>query len=239
LVLREADRDGLDIAEIPVRVGVRPHDVDQLVSQLDVLRLGSRVFERALGNAIVSSVEEMVGEHHSRAPLDVGLALQTVRSQLKGRSELVDYAMRVAVQEGRIEIDGGVVRRAGWTPQLSAGQVASKHRLLAAIQAAGAEPPSISELGGDHGPATVALLRLLEREGMIIPVESDRYYSREAMSGLIDRLRGGMTVGKEYSPAELRDVIGLSRKFLIPFLEYCDRSGVTERRPTGRVLQGT
>jgi selenocysteine-specific elongation factor len=74
---------------------------------------------------------------------------------------------------------------------------------------------------------------------VIISVESDRYYSREAVSGLIDRLRGGMTEGKEYSPAELRDVIGLSRKFLIPFLEYCDRSGVTERRPTGRVLHGT
>jgi len=48
-----------------------------------------------------------------------------------------------------------------------------------------------------------------------------------------------MLPGREYSPAELRDVIGLSRKFLIPFLEYCDRHGVTERRPTGRVLHGT
>ena len=25
-------------------------------------------------------------------------------------------------------------------------------------------------------------------------------------------------------------------KYLIPFLEYCDREGVTERRQTGRVL---
>ena len=48
----------------------------------------------------------------------------------------------------------------------------------------------------------------------------------------------GMTAGREYAPAELREVLGLSRKFLIPFLEYCDRKGVTERRDGGRVWQG-
>jgi selenocysteine-specific elongation factor len=97
----------------------------------------------------------------------------------------------------------------------------------------------VAELEADHGPSSVALLRLLEREEVIIPVESDRYYSKEAVSGLVERLRGSMQRGREYSPAELRDAIGLSRKFLIPFLEYCDRSGVTERRSTGRVLHGT
>jgi selenocysteine-specific elongation SelB-like protein len=30
-------------------------------------------------------------------------------------------------------------------------------------------------------------------------------------------------------------VLGLSRKYLIPFLEFCDRKRVTERRATGRV----
>jgi selenocysteine-specific elongation factor len=56
---------------------------------------------------------------------------------------------------------------------------------------------------------------------------------------LVGRLRQAMTPGREYSPSDLRDIIGLSRKFLIPFLEYCDRHGVTERRSAGRVLHGT
>jgi selenocysteine-specific elongation SelB-like protein len=44
-----------------------------------------------------------------------------------------------------------------------------------------------------------------------------------------------MTEGREYSPAELREMLGLSRKYLIPFLEFCDRKRITERRATGRV----
>jgi hypothetical protein len=48
-----------------------------------------------------------------------------------------------------------------------------------------------------------------------------------------------MAVGREYSPAELRELLGLSRKFLIPFLEYCDRVGYTVRGVTGRLWRGT
>jgi selenocysteine-specific elongation factor len=239
LALAEAGRDGLEISSIPVRVGARPHAVDALLTELNALRLGGRAFEGSLRNGVVAAVEKIVADHHARAPLDLGLALQTVRSQIQGRSELVDYAMRDAVDAHRIEIEGGLVRTAGRAPRLSDAQLAAKGRLIATIKAAGAEPPSVSELGTSTGPSSIALLKLLEREGVIIPVESDRYYSKEALSGLVDRLRGSMEPGREYSPAELRDSIGLSRKFLIPFLEYCDRSGVTERRSNGRVLHGT
>ena len=59
------------------------------------------------------------------------------------------------------------------------------------------------------------------------------------MDSLVARLRDGMQPGREYSPAELRDLLGFSRKFLIPFLEYCDRHGITARTATGRVWHGT
>jgi selenocysteine-specific elongation factor len=70
----------------------------------------------------------------------------------------------------------------------------------------------------------------------VVQVEGDRWYAREAVEGMIATLRGTMEPGREYGPAELRDVLGFSRKYLIPFLEYCDRTGITERRASGRVL---
>jgi selenocysteine-specific elongation factor len=84
-----------------------------------------------------------------------------------------------------------------------------------------------------------SLLRILEREGVVVLVESERYYAREVMNELVAALRRAMGDGREYSPAELRDVLGISRKYLIPFLEFCDRRGITARRSSGRVLQGS
>ena len=70
---------------------------------------------------------------------------------------------------------------------------------------------------------------------LVDPYEPDR----DALDAMIARLKGALVPGQVYAPAQLRDVLGSSRKYLIPFLEFCDRSGVTERRGDGRVLRET
>ena len=241
LALREAGGEGLGIADLPVRLGASPSDVAAcLEPHKDVLRIGARIFDRAYRDELVSSLAEAVARHHQRNPLDAGVLLQTIRARVVGRSELLDDAVRTAVISGHLEtIENGLVRRTGWRPTLSNDQTDLKATLAGALRTAGPEPPSLGELSAAHGPSVVPIIRMLEREGTIVPVESDRYYDAGALTALVDRLRNGMIGGREYTPSELRDVIGLSRKYLIPFLEYCDRRGITERRSTGRVLHGT
>ena len=48
-----------------------------------------------------------------------------------------------------------------------------------------------------------------------------------------------LVAGQEYSPGELRDVVGVSRKYLIPLLEFLDRRQLTERTSSGRRWRGT
>ena len=241
LALREAGGEGLGIADLPVRLGACPSDVAACLERHrdDVLRIGTRIFDRGYRDELVSSLVDAVAQHHRRNPLDAGVLLQTIRARVAGRSELLDDAVRTAVIGGHIEtIENGLVRRTGWKPTLSNDQTDLKATLAGALRTAGAEPPSLGELSAAHGPSVVPIIRMLEREGAVVSVESDRYYDVGALTALVDRLRDGMVAGREYTPSELRDVIGLSRKYLIPFLEYCDRQGITERRSTGRVLHG-
>lgn len=109
--------------------------------------------------------------------------------------------------------------------------------LLDRLRGAAAEPPTVSELRGERGGNDpTPLLRILERERLVVPVEGDRFYSAESVRDLVERLHRSMEPGRVYGPAELREILGTSRKYLIPFLEYCDRHRVTERRSEGRVL---
>ena len=241
LALAEGGKDGLDVADLPVRIGARPRDLQALLSNGEggALRLGSRIFDADQRAELVALLQRLVERHHAAHPLDPGAALQTIRAQLPGRAELVDDALRLAVSEGLIEVGAGLVRSTGWAVRLTDGQTALKQQLVDALRAAGPEPPSVTELAATHGSSVGTLIRLLEREGLAVAVESDRFYAAEALALLVTRLREGMMPGHAYSPSDLRDVLGFSRKFLIPFLEYCDRQGITERRPTGRVLHGT
>jgi selenocysteine-specific elongation factor len=67
-------------------------------------------------------------------------------------------------------------------------------------------------------------------------VERDRYYAREALDQFTDVLND---MGRQGTivPAAVRDRLGISRKFLIPLLEWADGRGITVREGDGRRLK--
>jgi selenocysteine-specific elongation factor len=229
------------IASLPVRLGARPDDADALAhddESLGTRRIGDRVYATRAVQGAREALLALVDEHHASAPLEPGAPLQSIRSRVGAPADLADAIVREAVASGEIQLDGGLIARRGWAPRLTARQVRLRDDLIAALRRAGREPPSAAELEAAHGTDVVPLLRVLEREQQVIAVEADRWFAPAALDELIGRLRAGMTPGREHSPAELRDILGFSRKFLIPVLEYCDRHHITERRSSGRVLLG-
>jgi selenocysteine-specific elongation factor len=138
---------------------------------------------------------------------------------------------------GSVIVDGPVTRRASWKPVLSADASKTVDSIVHAICAGGKEPPSVGELEEKFGGDVVGLLHYLERQGRVIQVDSARYYAPGTVAELVAALRAGLREGVEYDPSQFRVVLGFSRKYLIPFLEYCDRAGITERRAFGRSLR--
>jgi selenocysteine-specific elongation factor len=239
--LAEAGARGVAIASLPVRLGARPDDADALVHGDDSLgtrRIGDRVYATPAVQGAREAFLALVDEHHASAPLEPGAPLQAIRSRVGAPPDLADAIVREAVASGEVQLDGGLIARRGWAPRLTERQVRLRGDLVATLERAGREPPNAAELEMAHGVDVVPLLRLLEREQQVVAVEADRWFTRPALDELIGRLRVGMTPGREHGPAELRDMLGLSRKFLIPVLEYCDRHHITERRSSGRVLLG-
>jgi selenocysteine-specific elongation factor len=180
-------------------------------------------------------VLQRVGEFHAAEPLGDGVPIAGLPAALRLDPVVVDLVIERLVSAGAAERRGAVLTRPGWTPTVSDRDASWRERLLAELARTGAEPPDVASLTAAHHRDPVPILRILEREGRVVGVEPGRFYAAEAVAGLLGKLRDGMTEGREYSPAELREVLGLSRKYLIPFLEYCDRKRYTERRTTGRV----
>ena len=239
--LVEAGARGVAIASLPVRLGARPEDADALAhggESLGSRRIGDRVYAERAVQAARDELLALVDEYHVTAPLEAGAPLQSIRARLGVPQDLADVIVREAVVSGEVQLDGALVARRGWAPRLTDRQLRLRDALLATLNQAGREPPSVGELSAVHGADVVPLLRLLEREQLLVAVEADRWFARPALDDLMGRLRTEMTPGREHTPAELRDILGFSRKFLIPFLEYCDRHHITERRSSGRVLVG-
>ena len=237
-MLDESGAAGVAVASLAVRLGVRPSQVDRVVRDASkVVRIGDRLVRSRVLDALRTKLLAAVERVHAESPLAPGLDRQTARQLLSLDAALADEVIRRAERAGHVALEGAWVRAPGFAPGVGETASAAKDRLLATLRAAGAEPPSVSELVAQLGDEVPALLKLLERERLVVPVALDRWYAREGVALLLDRLRQHVRPGTVYPPSELREVLGVSRKYLIPFLEWCDRQRISHRAADGRTFR--
>ncbi len=230
---------GVAIAEIAVRSGMAPDDVRATIAGATGRVGANNLFSSGAVESTMAQIRMIIAEYEIRSPLSRGVPAQTLRGGLRVNEELADIAIREMEANGEIETDGPLIRRKGWVPNPTESDVRATDAVAHDICASGREPPSVSELMARYGPAVPSLLSFLEREGRIVKVEAERFYETNVLTGMVSSLRQELVPGTVYVPAQLRDVLGLSRKYLIPFLEFCDRKGITERRGEGRVLRAS
>jgi selenocysteine-specific elongation factor len=93
-------------------------------------------------------------------------------------------------------------------------------------------PPDLKEVEKQAGVPRNRLnevIRLLEREGSVVRVTTDMYFLTSSIDQLRTMLKKFLTEKGEMTAASFRDLIGSSRKYTIPLLEYFDRDGLTIR----------
>jgi selenocysteine-specific elongation factor len=230
---------GVRVSDLVVRAGCSPAEVESLIRQSGARSGPHNLFMSDAVEEVMASVRRIIAEYEIKSPLALGVPARTLREGLHVDEELADISIREMERIGEIEARGPLVRKTGWTPSPSERDIQVSDHLAHDICAGNQEPPSVGELVSRYGSSVPALLRFLERQGRIVQVETDRYYDRGTLESMIGRLTAKLVPGQVYVPAQLRDVLGFSRKYLIPFLEYCDRNGVTERRGEGRILRET
>jgi selenocysteine-specific elongation factor len=239
MLITEAGESGLARSQLSVRLGITNVLVELTLDNTakSHVLIGDRLLDVMLIEQLTGQVVSDLDAFHQREPLEAGMSLQAIRSGLGVIPVVADAVVARLVEGGRIVVERGLVHRNGWSPTPSTAQRLVLDAVERVLHDAGREPPSVSELAATYGAEVGAVLRFLERTGKIVQVEPDRYYATSALQSVVSDLRRGTETGRAYGPSELREVLGVSRKYLIPLLEYCDRLAVTVRRESGRIVQ--
>ncbi|HUR91516.1 MAG TPA: selenocysteine-specific translation elongation factor [Gemmatimonadaceae bacterium] len=233
----QAGGKGIDRRSLPVRLGGSPRAIAALASDERFRFSDQKAYARSVLAELVERVPALVQEAQVNFPSESGVQLEELRGLLRIDGGLVEEALRLLVENGSLEIHGTIVSTRGWKPRLSSEQSDLAERMVHAFCSSGEEPPGLGEVVAKHGDDVLPVLRFLEREGRLIRISGDFLYCPEVVDRMVGRLAEAMREDREYSPAEVKDAVGTSRKYLIPFLEFCDRTRITERRGAGRVLR--
>jgi len=181
-----------------------------------------------------------VAAHHQQHPLDPGLSLQALRAGVNAPPTVLDLLVEHGVKKQAWEVveGGAAVRKPGWSAALKARANDAGGRLAQRLAEARWQLPTVSELQREFSdPSVPALLAHLAREGSLERVDQERYAPKEALDEFRRAVEETLRELGAATPAQFRDRLGLTRKYLIPLLEWADRRGITSRKGDTRVLR--
>ena len=124
------------------------------------------------------------------------------------------------------------VRLSSHKVSLQADQSVIRDKLLKIYRESGLTPPNfkelLKELDVDTSGAKDVLI-LLTKEGKIVKVNEELFFDASTIEHLKERLVSYLKKHEEISTPDFKNMTGVSRKYLIPLIEYFDSRNVTIR----------
>jgi selenocysteine-specific elongation factor len=229
---------GLDVERLAARLGTSPaaaqRDVSALQAAGGVVAVGLVVYPLERWRDIEGRATAAVDGYHRAHPLRWGMPREGLRAPLALSGKALTDAIAVMLQRGTLEARGSdLVGLPGFAPRLTPVQQRIVDDALAQLQKAPLSPPGVSQLAGiDAG-----LSLYLEESGRVTRLASDVMVMREAVDDAVARVREHLAQAGTMTVAQARDLLGSSRKVVVPLLEYMDAARITIRRGDVRHLR--
>ena len=225
--IRLAGRSGIEAKRLRLAVGASAQSPTEAVVQI-----GARYYSRDVAHDAVTLLLSTADALHDENPLKPFVSrAELLERGAMGAPELAAWALEAALQDGEFEANGSGIKRKGFAPRMTAKQIEAKASIARALKDAGLAPPSVSELGPVHARTeeVVHLLRLLENEGEVVGLGPELWIDRGALESAIQATVSQLAGTGELAASAFRVTLPVSRKHLIPLLEYLDRTGITRR----------
>jgi selenocysteine-specific elongation factor len=249
VIIGRAGLRGITLHELVVRTGMTRNllrrILESMFSSRDAVLLDkeeTRVVSRIPYDVLLNRFLAELAQYHLKNPLREGLPREALRMNLGlgGNQKIFAMAIKDLEKQGKIIVERENIRLASHRVDLGIGLEAMRREIETLYQKAGLTPPTAREVLEKY-PGERArvgdVLSVLFKEGSLIRVSEDLYFSKEAISSLRDAYKKLLLAQGQASPAGFRGLTGLSRKFIIPLMEYFDMSKLTIRSGDVRILR--
>lgn len=243
--IETAGLSGVSSDELARRLRERsiPKDVARTIGPLE-LRSGSGarwVSEnaRALARKLMLAA---VDQHHAAHPDDEGAPLAVITSSVPSNAApgLAELTLERALAAGELVRRGERVRRSSFTPRARVDDPGALD-IARGLRDGGVAPPTLTDLARDLGLDATrarALATALASSGSITHVQGDLWFDRETLEGLKNKLIAHLREKGTITTGELKDLIGSTRKYVVPLAEWFDAQKITLRVGDVRKLRG-
>ena len=191
---------------------------------------GSYLFTAGGWNGVVEKSQQSLEAFYRQFPLRRGAPKEELRSRLGMTAQVFNLAFTKLLQQDVVEEDGALVRLPGYEPTLSDGQNEQVNAYIRTLESDPFSPPTDARMDDE-------VLNLLDEQGKVVRVSETVVYSAEAYEQMVEIVSEYIRENGEISVANVRDVLGTSRKYALALMDYLDHKRITRRVGDARVLR--
>jgi len=203
---------------------------------LGVDRFSSPAAVESAQNEIVNRLSAL----HDESPLATGFPKRVVRSGLSADRLLLDRALQDLTEADKVRVTDTGMHLAGREPSLTEGQQALAEKIrkiYAETRFASPRPDELPERLGTPAPLIRPVLDHLVQTGDIVRIDARILLHRDTAEESREKLVAHIKEHGELESGQFKEILGTTRKYAIPILEYWDAQGLTRRVGNKRVLR--
>jgi len=250
LIVTQSLLSGISFDEIVLRSGISRKQAETALQgllaagELVQMTREPRIFlARTAFNSLKLLLLDELSSYLTANPLKEGIGKEELKTRIPKRSDQRFFAPLIAdlEKEAKLLVERELVRPVGAQKQSTAQSTNLGARICTLLAERGIEPPTIKELAGITGSTEKEVrdhLAVITREGALTRVSGDIFYDSSVLNTIREQLVRHLEARQEIIPSEFRELTGLSRKFMIPLLEYFDSQKLTIRIGDKRILRG-
>jgi selenocysteine-specific elongation factor len=224
-----------------VKTRFSPAEIDvaiqHLVREGTVVAMGDMLVDATTWTAAMQRAAQLIDDEHRAHPERPGMALTDLRGAIAKEfpfDEVFDAVVAHLSAQGFAR-SGPAIHRASHRATLPDPLRAAGETLRRALAAQPLDPPSRKELTRET--AAQRALKFLIDSGEVVEISTELVLSAAAAAQATANVKAFLAKHGPSTVSDLRQSLGSSRRVVVPFLEYLDRTFVTVRHGDKRALR--
>ncbi len=249
VIMERARFNGINLKGLAFRSGVNAGKIKEALGHLFSRQLAVLLDSEdttVISGSFYKQLEELVvakiTSYHEKNPLQEGIPKEELKAALNRpiSAKLFNMALRSLNKREVISGDKDNVRLAKHQVRLTGGLDSLRLAVAEIYKKAGLTPPQLTDVVAgfqDQKNQAQSIVKLMLKDGDLIKINEELCFSRGIMEQLRNDYKALLVKDGKATPASFKELTGLSRKYIIPLMEYFDMDKLTVRVGDHRILR--
>lgn len=243
VIIKEQKESGLSINDLMGFLNLGFNDVLKILSNLLNKQMlvedkkTKRFFHVDVYNKITQDVLANIKQYHNENPLKLGISKEELLEKSGGYESLFELVVRDLSDQKKISIDSDIIKLFDFVPGGEDNVFKPLENLLKDMGLQTEEPSELAKNLKMEEKKIKDMLATLAKNGKVIKIKDNYYLHKEIFDNFKEKILDFFKNKDILTPQDVRDMFNISRKYMIPLLEYLDSIKTTIRVPEGRRLR--